>query len=253
MSSAYRTLRLAAACLPALGILLTRRFYVSHSVTAGKDMKVPFFQFSPQLTCFVCRPANGAVAMSNPLKKAAASLGLEVLPNTRRELRSAFLGVAKRTHPDSRRGVTTSTRTTTAAGRDQPTSSSTDMAALAESYRVLADLYDKNTGVIAPHAASMFAHGGGTSTTTASAAGFGMAAEDCKHCEVPLRQMEQVGKMWLPWLKDRPKSALRSEDAETPAWIKAAERCVSSAKQASRNSIAAVRFIVTGDEAPPPK
>lgn len=177
-------------------------------------------------------------------RQAAARLGLKALPASKRELKTHFLALAKQRHPDSARpssdggAAAAAGSSSSRAGGKQ-----VDMAELSESYRALAQLYDAETGQLA------------RDPTGAPQNAFDPNRAGSFVGEVPRPDPEKVGRMWLPWQRERPASAQRLEDADAPRWALACDRAISTAraqlKAATSRAVASVRYILTADDTVP--
>jgi hypothetical protein len=199
--------------------------------------------------------ATSVLATAATTREALSRLGLRSLPTKRHELKQHFVSLAKKSHPDTAAGTTRSgasgIRSTSAT--QSSTQRSVDMAQLSESYKALSALYSKDSGELAPEAHLMFAHVAGSGAAM-SAHGFAPLGADPR--AVPHRaSAEEVGTVWFPWLKGKPKSLARAEDQERDASFvsRTADRSVAAAaaaatrvsQQASRLQ-RTVRYIVTG-------
>jgi hypothetical protein len=200
--------------------------------------------------------ATSVLATAATTREALSRLGLHSLPTKRHELKKHFVGLAKQSHPDTaaattRSGGASGARSTSAA--QSSTQRGVDMAQLSESYKALSALYSKESGELAPEAHLLLAHVAGSGAAM-SAHGFAPLGAD-PHAVPRRASAEEVGTVWFPWLKGKPKSLARAEDQERGASFvsRTADRSVAAAaaaatcvsQQASRLQ-RTVRYIVTG-------
>jgi hypothetical protein len=200
--------------------------------------------------------ATSVLATAATTREALSRLGLRSLPTKRHELKKHFVSLAKKSHPDTaaaatRSGGASGARSTSAA--QSSTQRGVDMAQLSESYKALSALYSKDSGELAPEAHLLLAHVAGSGAAM-SAHGFAPLGAD-PHAVPRRASAEEVGTVWFPWLKGKPKSLARAEDQERDASFvsRTADRSVAAAaaaatrvsQQASRLQ-RTVRYIVTG-------
>jgi hypothetical protein len=199
--------------------------------------------------------ATSVLATAATTREALSRLGLRSLPAKRHELKKHFVSLAKKSHPDTAattmRSGASGARSTGAARSS--TQRSVDMAQLSESYKALSALYSKDSGELAPEAHLLLAHVAGSGAAM-SAHGFAPLGAD-PHAVARRAAAEEVGTVWFPWLKGKPKSLARAEDQERDAsfvsrtadWSVAAAAAAAArvSQQASRLQ-RTVRYIVTG-------
>jgi hypothetical protein len=193
--------------------------------------------------------ATSVLATAATTREALSRLGLRSLPTKRHELKQHFVSLAKKSHPDT---AAAAVRSGGASGA-RSTSAGVDMAQLSESYKALSALYSKESGELAPEAHLLLAHVAGSGAAM-SAHGFAPLGAD-PHAVPRRASAEEVGTVWFPWLKGKPKSLARAEDQERDASFvsRTADRSVAAAaaaatrvsQQASRLQ-RTVRYIVTG-------